>query len=160
MKMDNLINMELHKAIKQMRQDRKYTQVMLSSKIGISTFTLIRWERGERLPDGKLLQKLSKILKYAIVLNTDGMWSCFPRDDLLTLDEEVSISSNDNVDELYRMASEAKDKSVWKIFFSRLVKDNVRLETWFRNTNGGEDMDDKDFRVISDVILAIVKSER
>ena len=158
--MDNLNNMELHVALKQMRHSRKLTQAKLAGAIGISTFTLIRWERGERSPDGEFLQKLAATLRYAIVLDTDGLWSCYPRDELLTIDEGLSISSADNVDEIYRRAAEAKDNAVWKNFFSRLVKDNARLETWFRETNGGEDMDENTFKVISDVILAMVKPGR
>ena len=158
--MDNLNNMELHKALKQMRHSRKFTQAKLASAIGISTFTLIRWERGERSPDGKFLKKLADTLRYAIVLNTDGLWSCYPKDDLLTVEDGESLSPAENVDEIYRRASEAKDNSVWRLFFSRLVKDNARLESWFRETNGGEDMDEKTFKVISDVILAMVKPER
>jgi transcriptional regulator with XRE-family HTH domain len=158
--MDNLNNMELHKAIKQMRLSRNLTQVKLVSEIGISTFTLIRWERGERLPDGEYLQKLARVLKYTMVLDTDGLWSCYPRDEPLSGEEWKTISQNENVDEIYRKASEAKDNAVWKSFFSKLVKDNARLEAWFRETNGGEDMDDKTFKVMSDVILAMASPER
>jgi transcriptional regulator with XRE-family HTH domain len=158
--MDNLNNMALHTAIKQMRLSRKLTQVMLAGKLDISTFTLIRWERGERLPDGKYLQKLTEILKYTIVLDTDGLWTCFPRDELLTSEEGQSISTIESVDELYKRAVKAKDNAAWKIFFSRLVKDNTRLESWLRETNGGEDMDDETFQIMSDVILAVVKSGR
>ena len=158
--MDKLNNMELNTALKQMRQNRKLTQAKLASAIGISTFTLIRWERGERSPDGKFLQKLADTLRYAIVLNTDGLWSCYPRDELVSLEDGESISPTENVDEIYRRASEAKDKSVWKLFFSRLVKDNARLEAWFRESNGGEDMDEKTFKVMSDVLLAMVRPDR
>gem|GEM_PF-1811792 len=157
--MDNLHNMELHIAIKRMRQSRKLTQVMLSSKIGISTFTLIRWERGERLPDGKQLGKLSKVLKYAIILHTDGLWSCYPRDESLLTEIGQSISSIESMDELYKLASEAKDESAWMLFFSRLVKNNMQLEAWLRKTNGGENMDEKTFKVLSEVILTMVKPE-
>ena len=153
--MDNLNNMELHTALKQMRQSRKLTQVMLAGRIGISTFTLIRWERGERLPDGKFLKKLTETLRYTMVLNTDGFWSCYPRDDFPAAEEGQPISP-ENVDEIYRRASEAKDKAVWKKFFSRLVKDNTRIEAWFRESNGGENMDDETFKIIGDVILAMV----
>jgi len=158
--MDNLNNMELHIALKRMRQSRKVTQVTLSSRIGISTFTLIRWERGERLPDGKFLQRIAEVLKYVIILNTDGLWNCYPRDELSIPEEGQSISPTDNVDEIFKRVSEAKDKAVWKLFFSRLVKDNARLETWFRETNGGENIDEKSFKVLSDVIMVIVKPER
>ena len=158
--MDSLNNMELHKALKQMRHNRKLTQAKLASAIGISTFTLIRWERGERSPDGEYLQKLAETLRYVIVLDTDGLWTCYPRDELLTLEDRQSISQPESIDELYNRAVIAKDNVVWKIFSSRLVKDNARLEAWFRETNGGEDMDDKTFKFISDVILAMVGSER
>ena len=158
--MDKLNNMELHVALKKMRQHRKLTQAKLASAIGISTFTLIRWERGERSPDGVFLRKLAETLRYAIVLNTDGLWSCYPIDDLLTVGDGESLSPIENVDEIYKRASEAKDKSVWKLFFSRLVKDNARLEAWFRETNGGADMDENTFKVMSDVILAMVRPER
>ena len=158
--MDNLNNMELHIALKRMRQSRKLTQVTLSGRIGISTFTLIRWERGERLPDGKFLQRIAEVLKYVIILNTDGLWNCYPRDELLNAEEEVSLSSTESVDEIFKRVSEVKDKAVWKLFFSRLVRDNARLETWFRETNGGENIDEKSFKVLSDVIMAMVKPER
>ena len=159
--MDNLNNMELHRALKQMRQSRKLTQAKLAGEIGISTFTLIRWERGERSPDGKFLQKLAATLRYVIVLNTDGLWNCYPKDELLPVKEGQSVSDADNLDEIYRMAIAAKDNVVWKAFFSRLVKENARLEAWFRETDGGGgDMDEKAFKVMSEVILAIVRPER
>ena len=143
-----------------MRLNRKLTQVMLAKAIGISTFTLIRWERGERLPDGKFLKKLTDILKYTMVLNTDGFWNCYPSDELLTSEQGNSLSTIESVDEIYRRATEAKDKAVWKTFFSRLIKENAHLEKWFRESNGGVNMDDETFKVISDVIWAMVKSER
>lgn len=158
--MDSLNNIELHRALKQMRQSRKLTQVKVASEIGISTFTLIRWERGERAPDGIFLQKLAATLRYAVVLDTDGLWSCYPREELLAVEEDQSISPSERVDEIYKMAAEAKDNAVWKVFFSRLVKENARLETWFRESNGGEEMDGKTFKIISDVVLAMVKPER
>ena len=158
--MDNLNNMELHKALKQMRQNRKLTQAKLASAIGISTFTLIRWERGERSPDGEYLEKLAATLKYVIVLDTDGLWNCYPRDELLTEEDRLSISQPESMDELYKRAVKEKGNAVWKMFFSRLVKNNAKLEAWFRYTNGGDDMDEKTFKVISDVILAMVGSER
>ena len=158
--MDSLSNMELHKALKLMRQNRKLTQAKLANAIGISTFTLIRWERGERAPDGEFLQKFAATLKYVIVLDTDGLWTCYPRDELLTEEDRESISQLESMDELYKRAVKAKDSAVWKMFFSRLVKDNSRLEAWFRDADGGGDMDDKTFKVISDVVLAIVGTER
>ena len=157
--MSNLNNMELSRALKQMRQNRRLTQSKLAGDIGISTFTLIRWESGARSPDGKFLQKLAAKLRYVIVLDTDGLWSCYPKDELLTVKEGQSISSVDNVDEIYRMAAAAKDNVVWKSFFTRLVKENAKLEAWFRETNGGGDMDEKTFKVMSEVIWAMAKPE-
>ena len=158
--MDSLNKMELHRALKQMRQSRKLTQAKLASEVGISTFTLIRWERGERSPDGEFLQKLATTLRYAIILDTDGLWSCYPKDKLLTVEEEISISDANNVDEIYRRVTAVKDDVVWRTFFSRLVKNNARLEAWFRETDGGVDMDEKAFKVMSEVILAMARPER
>jgi transcriptional regulator with XRE-family HTH domain len=76
--LDILRDMELHKAIKQMRLSRKLTQVKVADAVGVSTFTLIRWERGERSPDGKFLEKLASFLGYSLILSTDGLWSCYP----------------------------------------------------------------------------------
>jgi transcriptional regulator with XRE-family HTH domain len=160
MKMDSLNNMELHRALKQMRQSRKLTQVKVAGEIGISTFTLIRWEREERAPDGGFLQKLASTLGYAVVLDTDGLWSCYPKEELRAVEEGQSISPSERVDEIYRMAAKAKDNAVWKVFFSRLVKENARLETWFRESNGGAEMDEKAFKIIRDVVWAMVNPER
>jgi hypothetical protein len=64
------------------------------------------------------------------------------------------------VDDIYRKAVEAKDKSVWQVFFRRLVEDNEELETWFRKSDGGKEVDRKVFKMLSDVILALVRAER
>ena len=56
--MEGLTGMELHKAIKQMRRDRGLTQARLADAVGVSTFTLIRWERGERTPDTRLFRNV------------------------------------------------------------------------------------------------------
>ena len=57
------------------------TQARLAEAVGISTFTLIRWEQGERSPDGIFLEKLAKVLGCWIILDTEGTWNFFPRDD-------------------------------------------------------------------------------
>jgi transcriptional regulator with XRE-family HTH domain len=155
--LDILSGLELHKAIKQMRLSRKLTQVKVSTTIGVSTFTLIRWERGERAPDGIFLQKLSKTLGYAMVLDTDGLWSCYPDDERSSLEDSFKPES---VDDVYRKAVEAKDRAVWQMFFRRLVEDNAELEAWFRKSDGGKDIDRKTFEVMSDVILTLVRAEK
>ena len=159
--MDSLSGMELHQAIKQMRLNRKVTQKNLSDSVGVSTFTLIRWERGERLPDGKFLSRLAQTLGYAIVLSTDGLWSCYP-DENMGEGEKSSMKNSykaESADEVYRKAVEAKDKAVWNVFFSRLVENNAELEAWFRKSDGGKGFDEKKFKMMSDVLLALVKAE-
>ena len=64
--MEGFTEMELHKAIKRMRLDRGLTQARLADAVGVSTFTLIRWERGERAPDGRFLEKLAAALSLRI----------------------------------------------------------------------------------------------
>jgi hypothetical protein len=64
------------------------------------------------------------------------------------------------VDTIYRKAVEAKDRAVWQVFFRRLVEDNEELEAWFRKSDGGKDMDQKTFKILSEVVLALVRAER
>jgi transcriptional regulator with XRE-family HTH domain len=158
--LDSLNNLELHKAIKQMRASRKLTQVKVAEAIGVSTFTLIRWERGERAPDGKFLQKLAATLGYAIVLNTDGLWSCYSIDDVFEGSSQNTSFQPESVDAIYKKAIEAKDKAVWNVFFKRLLQDNAELEAWFRKSDGGKDIDEKTFKVMSDVLLAMVRADK
>ncbi|MDR1979973.1 MAG: helix-turn-helix transcriptional regulator [Synergistaceae bacterium] len=155
MDLDILSGLELNKAIKQMRLSRKLTQVKVAGAIGVSTFTLIRWERGERAPDGIFLQKLTKMLGYSIVLNTDGLWSCYPSDSKWFLGGGFESES---VDDIYRRAAEAKDSAVWRVFFNRLTENNAELETWFRKSDGGQKVEAKTFKMLSDIILTVLKS--
>jgi transcriptional regulator with XRE-family HTH domain len=157
MGLDILSGMELHKAIKQMRLTRKLTQVKVAAAVGVSTFTLIRWERGERSPDGFFLEKLAKTLGYSLIVSTEGLWTCYPHEDEPSL-LEGSFKA-ESVDDIYRKAVEAKDKAVWQVFFKRLVEDNTELETWFRKSDGGKDMDWKTFKVLGQIVLALVRAE-
>lgn len=157
--MDILTGLDLAKAIKQMRLNRGLTQVKVSEAIGVSTFTLIRWEQGNRSPDGVFLQKLASTLGYAMVLSTEGLWSCYP-DDTLSEGEKSSMKKPESVNEIYRKATEAKDKAVWNVFFNKLVRNNPELEAWFRKSEGGRDIDEKKFKLMSDVILAMIKSDQ
>jgi transcriptional regulator with XRE-family HTH domain len=116
---------------------------------------LIRWERGERSPDGNFLQKLAKTLGYSLVVSTDGLWTCYPQDAPSLLEDSFKAES---IDDIYRKAVEAKDRAVWQVFFKRLVEDNEELEAWFRKFDGGKDMDRKTFKVLSEVILALVRA--
>jgi transcriptional regulator with XRE-family HTH domain len=119
---------------------------------------LIRWERGERAPDGIFLQKIAQTLGYSLVLSADGLWSCYPHDDSQL--PMVGSFSPEAVDDIYRKVVEAKDRAVWYMFFKRLVENNEELEAWFRKFDGGKDMDGKTFKMLSEVILALVRAER
>jgi transcriptional regulator with XRE-family HTH domain len=158
MDLDILSGMELHKAIKQMRLNRKLTQVKVAAAVGVSTFTLIRWERGERSPDGIFLEKLAKTLGYSLIVSTEGLWTCYPHEGEPSLLEDSFKA--ESVDDVYRRVVEAKDKAVWQVFFKRLVEDNGELEAWFRKSDGGKDMDRKAFKVLSEVVLALVRAEK
>jgi DNA-binding XRE family transcriptional regulator len=132
--------------------------VKVAGEIGVSTFTLIRWERGDRAPDGIFLQKLCRTFGYSLVLGVDGLWSCYPDDS----EEASSLKDSfktESVDDIYRKAVEAKDRAVWQVFFKRLVEDNAELEAWFRKSDGGREMNQKAFKTLSEVVLALVKVE-
>jgi transcriptional regulator with XRE-family HTH domain len=157
MELDILEGLELHKALKQMRLSRKLTQAKVAATVGVSTFTLIRWERGERAPDGIFLQKLAKTLGYSLIVGMDGLWTCYPNDDeTLPLDTSFKPES---IDDIYRKAVEAKDRAVWQMFFRRLVENNAELEAWFRKSDGGKEIDRKTFKILSDVVLTLVRSD-
>jgi len=155
-RMERLTGMELHKAIKRMRLDRGLTQARLADAVGVSTFTLIRWERGERAPDGRFLEKLAAALSCWIVLDTDSTWSCFPHEG--TGPAAPSPSLPPSVEEVYAQAAAAKDKAVWNAFFHRLARSNPDLEAWLRNSDGGSDMDEGTLKILASVILAIVRA--
>jgi transcriptional regulator with XRE-family HTH domain len=157
MDLDILNALELHKAIKQMRLSRNLTQVKVAGEIGVSTFTLIRWERGERAPDGFYLQKLAKTLGYTLIVSPDGLWTCYPYDGEMLLKE--TTFKPESVDEIYTKAVEMKDRAVWQVFFRRLIEDNGELEAWFRRSDGGREVDRKTFKMLSEVILTLVKME-
>lgn len=156
--MEGLTGMELHKAIKQMRRDRGLTQARLADAVGVSTFTLIRWERGERAPDGRFLEKLAMALSCWIVLDTDGTWSCFPQEGTGPDASSPSPSLPPSVEEVYAQAAAAKDKAVWNTFFHGLARNNPDLEAWLRNSDGGSDMDEGTLKILASVILAIVRA--
>ena len=155
--MERLIEMELHKAIKRMRQDRGLTQARLADAVGVSTFTLIRWERGERTPDGRFLEKLAAALNCWMVLDTNGTWTCFPREGTGRDVSSPSPSLPPSVDEVYAQAAEAKDKAVWNAFFHGLARNSPDLEAWLRNSGGGLELDEGTPKILASVILAIVR---
>jgi transcriptional regulator with XRE-family HTH domain len=156
MDLDILAGMELNKGIKRMRLSRNLTQSKVASAIGVSTFTLIRWERGDRAPDGNFLQKLSRALGYALVLNTDGLWTFYPNDETVSSE---TLFETESVDDIYRKATEAKDRAVWQGFFRRLVEDNMELEGWFRKSDGGKEIPRKTFKAMGEILLALVRGE-
>ena len=151
--MENLTGMPLNKALKSMRTQRDLTQVRLAEAIGVSTFTLIRWERGERTPDGAFLEKLAKAMGYWLVLDTEGTWNCFPCND----DGQLRASyTPPSVDDIYEKATKAKDNLVWSAFFQRLTRENPELEAWLRKSDGGAKLSKTAMKTISKVIMAMV----
>lgn len=157
-RMERLTEMELHKAIKRMRQDRGLTQARLADAVGVSTFTLIRWERGERTPDGRFLEKLAAALNCWMVLDTNGTWSCFPHEGAGRDASSPSPALPPSVDEVYAQAAEAKDRAVWNAFFHGLARNNPDLEAWLRNSGGGSELDEGTLKILASVILAIVRA--
>lgn len=155
--MERLTEMELHKAIRRMRRDRGLTQARLADVVGVSTFTLIRWERGERTPDGRFLEKLAAALNCWMVLDTNGTWSCFPHEGAGRDASSSSPSLPPSVDEVYAQAAEAKDRAVWNAFFHGLARNNPDLEAWLRNSDGGSELDEGTLKILASVILAIVR---
>lgn len=147
----------LHKALKRMRTERGLTQIRLAKEIGVSTFTLIRWERGERTPDGVYLEKISRALGYWVVLDTDGMWNCFP---IEAAKKKKKGAEPPSPEELYRQALEAKDKSVWNSFFQRLTEGNLEFEAWLRSSDGGASLDESTINAVSRVIMALVQDRK
>lgn len=150
---ENHVSMELNKALKRMRRDRKMTQVQLAKHLGISTFTLIRWERGERTPSGASLGKISKALNCWMVLDADGTWSYFPKE------AAPRRRAPAGADDIFAQSVTAVDRSAWNAFFRRLTRENEELESWLRSSEGGAGLDEKLIRALSRVVLALVREE-
>lgn len=51
------------KRLKEMRKDKGLSMSELANKIGVSTNTISRWERGERIPNLEALVALAKFFK-------------------------------------------------------------------------------------------------
>ena len=50
------------KRLKEIRKDKGLSMSELANKIGVSTNTISRWERGERIPNLEALVALAKFL--------------------------------------------------------------------------------------------------
>ena len=51
------------KRLKEIRKDKGLSMSELANKIGVSTNTISRWERGERIPNLEALVTLDKFFK-------------------------------------------------------------------------------------------------
>ena len=51
------------KRLKEIRKDKGLSMSELANKIGVSTNTISRWERGERIPNLEALVALAKFFK-------------------------------------------------------------------------------------------------
>mgnify|MGYP002796210196 FL=1 len=51
------------KRLKEIRKDKGLSMSELANKIGVSTNTISRWERGERIPNLEALVTLAKFFK-------------------------------------------------------------------------------------------------
>ena len=49
-----------------LRKDNNYTQIDLSEKLGVSYQAVSKWERGENLPDSRLLLDIAKLYKITV----------------------------------------------------------------------------------------------
>ena len=58
--------------IRQLREERKLTQVELAEQIGVSSKTISKWETGKGLPDISLLQPLAQALGISVIELMNG----------------------------------------------------------------------------------------
>lgn len=58
--------------IRQLREKRNLTQEELSSKVGVSSKTISKWETGKGLPDISLLQPLAEALGISVIELMNG----------------------------------------------------------------------------------------
>ena len=47
---------------------------------------------------------------------------------------------------------------MWNTFFHRLARNNPDLEAWFRNSDGGSEVDEGTLKILASVILTIVRA--
>ena len=58
--------------IKQLREERRFTQAALADMIGVSSKTVSKWETGKGLPDISLIQPLAKALGVSVIELMNG----------------------------------------------------------------------------------------
>ena len=60
------------KIIKELRENKKLTQIELADIIGVSDKTISKWETGKGLPDISLIEPLSKALNVSVIELMNG----------------------------------------------------------------------------------------
>ncbi|MDU3251739.1 MAG: helix-turn-helix transcriptional regulator [Streptococcus salivarius] len=93
--------------LKQLRQERKLTQVKVAESLGITQQSYARWENGKVIPTS---EKLSQIAKFYGV-TTDYL-----------LGEQTDESDLSNVELLFRMTSEGLTDEEKAIFREELIE--------------------------------------
>lgn len=93
--------------LKQLRQERKLTQVKVAESLGITQQSYARWENGKVIPTS---EKLSQIAKFYGV-TTDYL-----------LGEQTDESDLSNVELLFRMTSEGLTDKEKAIFREELIE--------------------------------------
>ena len=93
--------------LKQLRQERKLTQVKVAESVGITQQSYARWENGKVIPTS---EKLSQIAKFYGV-TTDYL-----------LGEQTDESDLSNVELLFRMTSEGLTDEEKAIFREELIE--------------------------------------
>jgi len=93
--------------LKQLRQERKLTQVKVAEGLGITQQSYARWENGKVIPTS---EKLSQIAKFYGV-TTDYL-----------LGEQTDESDLSNVELLFRMTSEGLTDEEKAIFREELIE--------------------------------------
>ena len=61
--------------IKQLREDKGWTQEELANKLFIVRETVSKWERGKRVPEIEILKKLAEIFDVSISPTKSLRWS-------------------------------------------------------------------------------------
>lgn len=98
--------MEIGKEIKEAREKAGMSREELALRLGVSYWTIAKYETGERTPDAPMLKKISKVLKVSI----DHLVGNIPQQDSKSIENKTNNDLEVFLRAIGKLSPEAKKK--------------------------------------------------
>jgi len=131
--------MDIGERIKSIRQNKKMSREDLATKLGVSKFTIAKYEQGQRWPNIKILKEIATALEVPFselagekshLKETDKAFSAAANDENITEEEMIKklMDTDFGVEILMEVLDEEK-----KEFIKRLKKESPQIDNYINN---------------------------